>query len=112
MLLLTEHDLIIRQALVATQGREVKHTGDGIMASLNDVGHALDCSVAIQDGFDARSAGARRPTCACGSEWQAARPSNAMTTTEQGFAFDQPEDKVLKRFTDPTRVFELLRTRH
>ena len=32
MVLLTEHDLIIRRALVAAQGREVKHTGDGIMA--------------------------------------------------------------------------------
>ena len=34
MVLLTEHDLIIRRALVAAHGREVKHTGDGIMASL------------------------------------------------------------------------------
>lgn len=61
MLLLTEHDLIIRRALVATQGREVKHTGDGIMASFDDVGHALDCSVAIQDGFDARAAEGAKP---------------------------------------------------
>jgi hypothetical protein len=29
MVLLTEHDLIIRRALVASHGREVKHTGDG-----------------------------------------------------------------------------------
>lgn len=56
MVLLTEHDLIIRRALVASRGREVKHTGDGIMASFDDVSHALACSVAIQDGFDARSA--------------------------------------------------------
>ena len=56
MVLLTEHDLIIRRALVASRGREVKHTGDGIMASFDDVSHALECSVAIQDGFDARSA--------------------------------------------------------
>ena len=32
MVLLTEHDLIIRRALVTARGREVKHTGDGIMA--------------------------------------------------------------------------------
>jgi class 3 adenylate cyclase len=56
MVLLTEHDLIIRRALVAARGREVKHTGDGIMASFDDVASALECSMAIQAGFDARSA--------------------------------------------------------
>jgi class 3 adenylate cyclase len=58
MVLLTEHDLIIRRALVAAHGREVKHTGDGIMASFDDVASALDCSIAIQAGFDARGADA------------------------------------------------------
>jgi class 3 adenylate cyclase len=56
MVLLTEHDLIIRRALVASRGREVKHTGDGIMASFDDVGSALQCSIAIQAGFTARAA--------------------------------------------------------
>ncbi len=55
--LLGEHDLIIRRALVAARGREVKHTGDGIMASFDDVARALECAVAIQDGFDARQVG-------------------------------------------------------
>src|SRR6186713_3654158 len=55
MVLLTEHDLIIRRALVAAHGREVKHTGDGIMASFDDVASALQCSLAIQAGFEARS---------------------------------------------------------
>ena len=54
MRLLEEHDLIIRRSLVAWRGREVKHTGDGVMASFEDVGNALDCSLAIQDGFQAR----------------------------------------------------------
>jgi class 3 adenylate cyclase len=56
MVLLTEHDLIIRRALVASRGREVKHTGDGIMASFDDVASALQCSMAIQAGFAARAA--------------------------------------------------------
>ena len=56
MVLLTEHDLIIRRALVAAHGREVKHTGDGIMAAFDDVASALQCSLAIQAGFQARSA--------------------------------------------------------
>ena len=54
MMLLTEHDLIIRRALVAARGREVKHTGDGIMASFDAVSNALDCALAIQDGFGRR----------------------------------------------------------
>ena len=52
--LLAEHDLIVRRSLVAWRGREVKHTGDGIMASFEDLAGALDCSLAIQDGFEAR----------------------------------------------------------
>jgi class 3 adenylate cyclase len=55
MVLLTEHDLIIRRALVAAHGREVKHTGDGFMAAFDDVVSALECSIAIQAGFEARS---------------------------------------------------------
>jgi class 3 adenylate cyclase len=54
MVLLAEHDLIIRRALAATRGREVKHTGDGIMASFDEVARALECSLAIQDAFATR----------------------------------------------------------
>jgi class 3 adenylate cyclase len=54
--LLAEHDLIIRRSLLASRGREVKHTGDGIMASFDDVANALECSLAIQEGFGARMA--------------------------------------------------------
>jgi class 3 adenylate cyclase len=61
MVLLTEHDLIIRRALVATRGREVKHTGDGIMASFDNVSNALECSLAIQDGFAERASESREP---------------------------------------------------
>jgi class 3 adenylate cyclase len=61
MVLLTEHDLIIRRALVAAHGREVKHTGDGIMAAFDDVASALDCSLAIRGGFEARARGGLTP---------------------------------------------------
>ena len=54
--LLAEHDLIIRRALVASRGREVKHTGDGIMAAFDDAGRALSGASAILDGFDERNA--------------------------------------------------------
>ena len=59
--LLTEHDTIIRRALVSARGREVKHTGDGIMASFEDVPAALECSLAIQAGFVARAREAVSP---------------------------------------------------
>jgi len=59
--LLTEHDLIIRRAVVAARGREVKHTGDGIMASFDDVARALEGALAIQAGFRARTASGARP---------------------------------------------------
>ena len=60
--LLAEHDVIIRRALVATRGREVKHTGDGFMASFDDVARALQCALAIRAGFEDRTdAGAARP---------------------------------------------------
>ncbi len=61
LVLLTEHDLIIRRALVASRGREVKHTGDGIMAAFDDVGRGLACALAIQDAFDARNAATSEP---------------------------------------------------
>lgn len=56
MHLLAEHDLIVRRALVAHQGREVKHTGDGIMASFADVDRALASALTIRDGFEIRHA--------------------------------------------------------
>lgn len=55
--LLAEHDLIIRRSLVASRGREVKHTGDGVMASFEEVANALECALAIQTGFQARMSG-------------------------------------------------------
>ncbi len=59
--LLTEHDLIIRRALAAAQGREVKHTGDGIMASFAAADRALRCSLTIRDGFVERNAAGGKP---------------------------------------------------
>lgn len=61
LLLLTEHDVIIRRALVSAHGREVKHTGDGIMAAFEDVSDGLRCALAIEDGFDERNAASGLP---------------------------------------------------
>ena len=45
------HDSIVRRCLAACGGREVKHTGDGIMASLPDAARAVDCAIRIQRAF-------------------------------------------------------------
>ena len=47
------HDALVRRALKDKGGREVKHTGDGIMASFDEVAAAVECARAIQQAFDA-----------------------------------------------------------
>jgi class 3 adenylate cyclase len=49
--LLHVHNAITRNALRETGGQEVKHTGDGIMASFVDVPQAVGCAIAIQRAF-------------------------------------------------------------
>ena len=46
--ILRTHNTIVREALKAHDGSEIKHTGDGIMASFAASSHALECAVAIQ----------------------------------------------------------------
>jgi class 3 adenylate cyclase len=52
--LLHEHDAIVREALALNDGREVKHTGDGIMASFTSVSSSVEAAIAIQQGLAAR----------------------------------------------------------
>ena len=49
------HNTIVRAALVAHSGHEVKHTGDGIFASFPAASNALDCAQAIQQGVTDRA---------------------------------------------------------
>jgi class 3 adenylate cyclase len=42
------HDTVVRDALAACKGREVKHTGDGIMASFVSAAGAVRCAARIQ----------------------------------------------------------------
>ncbi len=51
MELLHTHNAVIREALNAHSGREVKHTGDGIMASFVSVSSAVECAIVIQRAF-------------------------------------------------------------
>jgi class 3 adenylate cyclase len=51
--LLHIHNALTRNSLKAHRGREVKHTGDGIMASFVSVPDAVECAIAIQKAFAA-----------------------------------------------------------
>jgi adenylate cyclase len=46
--LVRAHNAIVREALRAHDGTEIKHTGDGIMASFPTASGALECAVAVQ----------------------------------------------------------------
>ncbi|MDA0676652.1 MAG: adenylate/guanylate cyclase domain-containing protein [Chloroflexi bacterium] len=49
MRVLRRHNEIVRDALRQFGGSEVKHTGDGVMASFGDPQRALQAAVQIQD---------------------------------------------------------------
>ena len=51
MRLLRRHDDIVRAEVRSGRGSEVKHTGDGIMASFRSVIRAVECAIAIQRSF-------------------------------------------------------------
>jgi class 3 adenylate cyclase len=55
------HDSLVRRALRDKGGREVKHTGDGIMASFEDAVAAVDCARATQQAFAAFNLASREP---------------------------------------------------
>ncbi len=48
------HDSIVREALAAVGGREVKHTGDGIMASFVSAAAAVKCASQVQRALKKR----------------------------------------------------------
>ena len=61
MAVLREHDSLVRSALDAHGGREVKHMGDGIMASFSSVAASVDGALAMQDALRRRNQGAEVP---------------------------------------------------
>ena len=61
MQLLAEHNAIVREELAAHDGREVKHTGDGIMAAFNSVVAAVGFAVTVQRRLRERNEQATTP---------------------------------------------------
>jgi len=58
MAMLSVHDGIVRKALRENSGREVKHTGDGIMAAFVSAGHAVRFACQVQEALNAHNASA------------------------------------------------------
>jgi class 3 adenylate cyclase len=56
MAVLRAHNDIVRRALETHGGREVKHTGDGVMAAFGSVASAVDFAISAQRGFAAWNA--------------------------------------------------------
>ena len=50
------HDALVRRGLASHHGREVKHTGDGIMAAFDDVANSVRAAAHIQRRFSAYNA--------------------------------------------------------
>jgi class 3 adenylate cyclase len=55
------HERIVRDALRAHQGSEVKTMGDGFMVSFSSATRALECAVALQRAFAAHNESADEP---------------------------------------------------
>ena len=58
---LRTYERIVREALRAHSGSEVKSLGDGFMASFSSGTRALECAIAIQRTFAAHNASAEEP---------------------------------------------------
>jgi class 3 adenylate cyclase len=133
MVLLTEHDLIIRKALIRWKGREVKHTGDGFMVVFEDVDQALGWSLDVRESFEQRSDLDVRLGMAAGEPvdhdddifgaavtmaariCSSAGPEQIYVSdvvrnlgVQDGFNFDGGNTVVLKGFSAPITIYELL----
>ncbi|MGO4482087.1 class 3 adenylate cyclase [Rhizobium pisi] len=59
--LVRAHDAVVRRCLSHNSGREVKHTGDGIMAAFAETTAAVECAMAIQKEFKHYNGGNAEP---------------------------------------------------
>ena len=59
--LLRQHERIVRGALKAHGGSEVKTMGDGFMTSFSSATRALECAIAMQRAFAEHNEGAEEP---------------------------------------------------
>ena len=55
------HFSVLRQAVAALGGTEVKNLGDGLMVVFPSTSAALSCAIAMQQGVDRDNSGKQRP---------------------------------------------------
>jgi class 3 adenylate cyclase len=131
------HNTIVREALKAYGGSEVKTMGDGFMASFSSATRALECAVAMQRAFAAHNESAQEPILVrvglnagepiaeeedlFGTAVIMAARIAAMAEGEEivasdvvrqlvmgkGFLFSDRGDVVLRGFEDPVRLFDV-----
>jgi len=132
--LVRAHNSIVREALAAHGGTEIKHTGDGIMASFPTASGAIECAVAIQRAVAVRKdanlqvyigLNAGEPVAEerdlFGTAVQLARrlcdqaeagqilASNVVRelAAGKGFLFSDTGEVALKGFEEPVRLYEV-----
>ncbi len=59
--LVRAHDAIVRRCLAQCEGREIKHTGDGIMAAFASTRAAVGCAMSVQREFKRYNLGTPEP---------------------------------------------------
>jgi class 3 adenylate cyclase len=135
MEVLHAHDTTVREQLKLTAGTEVKHTGDGIMASFSSVARAIECAIGAQRTFHASQYGesvkmrigisAGEPVAEHQDLFGAAVQLAARVCTEatpgsivvsnvvrdlsigKGFQFSNLGEKSLKGFDEPVRLYQV-----
>lgn len=130
--LVRAHNAAVREALKAHGGTEIKHTGDGIMASFPSARGAIEAAVAIQRrlsdsdgprvriGLNAGEPVAEERDLFGTSVQLAARVCNEAKPGQilvsnvvrelaagKGFLFSDHGDVVLRGFEDPVRLYEV-----
>jgi class 3 adenylate cyclase len=137
MEVLRAHDSVIREALFRCEGRQVKHTGDGVMASFTAASPAVECSIAIQREFARHNEGRDTPlrvriglsagepvqehhdlfgaavqlaarVCAQAGPGQILAPNVIRELCiGKGFLFVDQGEQALKGFEEPRRLYEV-----
>ena len=134
---LREHERIVREALKAHGGAEVKTMGDGFMASFSSATRALECAIAMQRAFAQHNKSADEPirvrvglnagepiaededlfgTAVNLAARIAAKAEGGEIVVSdtvrglvagKGFLFSDRGDVVLRGFEDPVRLYEV-----
>jgi len=136
--LLRSHDAIVRESVADQGGSEVKHTGDGIMASFTSARSAVACAVSIQRRMGEHNAtapdpvhvrigiAAGEPVTEAGDLFGAAvqlaarvcshcTPGAVLVTAAvrelslgKSYAFEDRGEARLKGFSEPVRIYAVV----